>query len=345
MKASKILTIATLGMMTLSTSKALSADRMINGTDNRRDVIDVEPALKKLAQSTAVLVGADSVKKIRNKYKLSGYKWSNLAYKPIKSFDTNGTAVFERDDQGNRLVNPATLGRNIPGTYNLCADEPFQNQVLLGHCSGVLVSPDTFVTAGHCIENVADCANTKIVFDYNAREDGSVPTSAPEKNVYSCKSIVSQALNTTDIVYEGETYQVPNLDYAVIKLDRPVTGREPAKVRASGQEEVGQGLIMIGGPLGLATKVDDGAEVAPFDIFEPYNLPWFFATTDSYGGNSGSAVFNKETGEVEGLLVRGGTDLILDEARSCVRSYVCEGDTCASEQISRASQFIQFLEN
>lgn len=321
MKASKIINIATLGIMALSAESAISADRMINGADNRLDVIDVTNDMYlKVASATAVLTSSNQLTKVDNGYDLKGIQWSNLAYD-----------ILGRDQAGRIHVEGAALGRDLPNLYNTCADEPFRDQVLLGHCSGFLVGADTFVTAGHCVTSVADCADTKIVFDYNTDIEGASPSFASDSNVYSCKSIVSQALEKTT---SGE----PTLDYAVIKLDRPVVGREPLKVRQSGSVSIGDPLVMIGGPLGLPTKVDDGAAVAANS-----NPLWFEATTDSYGGNSGSVIINADTGEVEGILVRGGLDLTFDVPNLCVKSYVCEGQFCGGESVSRSSQFVRFL--
>ena len=53
--------------------------------------------------------------------------------------------------------------------------------------------------------------------------------------------------------------------------------------------------------------------------------PFYFqATTDSYGANSGFAVFNASTDEVEGIWVHGGRGGVIDGKKSCVRSFVCE---------------------
>ncbi len=70
-------------------------------------------------------------------------------------------------------------------------------------------------------------------------------------------------------------------------------------------------LVVIGRPSGLPTKVADGAQVRSVnDVFLVANL-------DTYGGNSGSAVFNAVTGVVEGILVRGDTDYVYNAQLGC----------------------------
>ena len=46
---------------------------------------------------------------------------------------------------------------------------------------------------------------------------------------------------------------------------------------------------------------------------------YFSANLDTYGGNSGSAVFNANTGVVEGILVRGATDYVSDPSQGGCR--------------------------
>ena len=58
-------------------------------------------------------------------------------------------------------------------------------------------------------------------------------------------------------------------------------------------------------------KIADGAWV------RKNTNPVFFQTNlDAFGGNSGSPVLNSETGEVEGILVRGEIDYSYD-SRGC----------------------------
>ncbi len=69
---------------------------------------------------------------------------------------------------------------------------------------------------------------------------------------------------------------------------------------------------------------------------------YFIANLDTYGGNSGSAVFNSSTGEVEGILVRGEVDYIFDNG--CRRSKKCTNDGCRGEDVTRIKQTFSYLE-
>jgi hypothetical protein len=60
---------------------------------------------------------------------------------------------------------------------------------------------------------------------------------------------------------------------------------------------------------------------------------FFVANLDTYGGNSGSAVFNAATGLVEGILVRGEQDYV--QKGDCRVSNVCPADGCRGEDVTK----------
>ena len=62
---------------------------------------------------------------------------------------------------------------------------------------------------------------------------------------------------------------------------------------------------------------------------------------DTYGGNSGSPVFNAATHEVEGILVRGETDFTSNG--TCNVSLVCPTSGCRGEDVTRATEFAGLL--
>ena len=95
--------------------------------------------------------------------------------------------------------------------------------------------------------------------------------------------------------------------------------------------------MVIGHPSGLPTKVAEGASVRSVDT------AFFTANLDTYGGNSGSAVFNSLSGEVEGILVRGETDYVFDNERSCHSSYHCGDDECSGEDVVKISEVLKHL--
>ncbi len=198
----------------------------------------------------------------------------------------------------------------------ICASERFSQQPSAANCSGFLVSEKLLVTAGHCVRDESDCKNYKWVFDYKVSSAESSSVSLDKKNIYGCKKIVETVLDP-----------ITKNDYAVIELDRSVPDRNPLVLRKEGTVGVGDPLIVIGHPSGLPTKIAAGANVRSLQG------SFFVGNLDTYGGNSGSAVFNAQTLEVEGVLVRGETDYVAGPD-GCRVSYIIDNDQGRGEDVT-----------
>ena len=199
----------------------------------------------------------------------------------------------------------------------ICAKERFSKQVTAANCSGFLVSDKYLVTAGHCIKTMEDCKNYKWVFDYKVDHSEQTSVRVPKSSIYSCKAIVERALDS-----------INKDDYAMIELDRIVDDRNPLAFRKSGEVSAGDSVVVIGHPTGLPTKISGGARVRKTDA------KYFVANLDTFGGNSGSAVFNAKTSTVEGILVRGEADYIPDSAAGCQVSNRCTESGCRGEDVT-----------
>lgn len=208
----------------------------------------------------------------------------------------------------------------------MCASERFAKQPTAARCSGFLVGEDLLVTAGHCIKSKSDCANNRWVFDYKVETDNQENVSVPEGSVYSCSKIISRSLSRSNMD-----------DYALIQLDRKVTDRRILDYRTSGKPTVGDNLVVIGHPSGLPTKIADGA------VVRSLSKKYFSANLDTYGGNSGSAVFNSDTGVIEGILVRGATDYVYDSSQGCNVSNVLANDAGRGEDVTYITNIAELL--
>ncbi len=243
------------------------------------------------------------------------------------------TAILIEDkDLIKNAATPEVIGlptKSFKQRAGVCDNERFASQASAGFCSGFLVGDDLFVTAGHCIENQEGCDAISMVFGFGYDKEDKDLSKVSAKEVYHCKSIVKRELQQT----------ATGRDYAVIKLDRPVVGRAPLKLRRTGAVHVGDGVAVIGNPVGLPTKITDGAKVRSVKAEQPY----FVANLDTYGGNSGSAVFNLVTGEVEGILVRGETDFDSSGPGGCRVSRVCKDNTCRGEDVTKTELFKEFV--
>jgi V8-like Glu-specific endopeptidase len=201
----------------------------------------------------------------------------------------------------------------------ICADERFSKQPTAAMCSGFLVGKNLLVTAGHCVTSVSDCNTYSWVFDYSIKTENASATTTSSKNVYRCSKIISRTLDrsTQD-------------DYALIQLDREVVGRDALSFRKEGKIKIGEKIVVIGHPSGLPTKISDDATVRDND-----NKYFFQSNLDTFGGNSGSAVLNANTGVVEGILVRGERDYEYDGQSSCSRPKKCDMEECRGEDVTR----------
>ncbi|OUR96913.1 hypothetical protein A9Q84_11295 [Halobacteriovorax marinus] len=193
--------------------------------------------------------------------------------------------------------------------YNeVCEEEKFSKENILSDCTGFLIAPDILMTAGHCIESEADCKDFSWVFNFESKTEV-----IKDKEIYKCVKIYKHKLrNATNTRTQ---------DYAIIKLHKRVQGVEPLKFSNKKDLSNGTRVLTIGHPSGLPKIVTDNG-------IATLNRAYTFTTTlDTYGGNSGSPVFNAKTLLVEGILVQGANDYNLIESRSCSKSDRSTGFT------------------
>ncbi|MFA6235911.1 MAG: serine protease [Bacteriovorax sp.] len=191
--------------------------------------------------------------------------------------------------------------KNLKEWQRLCSSERFVEQSTAATCSGFLVAPDLIVTAGHCVYSADDCKKSSWVFDYANTTEVKKTFTFKNDQIYRCTKILAREKS-------AETMN----DFAVLKLDRPVTGRLPLKFRRAGKIEDDAVLTVIGNPSGLPIKITSGAELR-----NNTNPVYFRTNSDTYGRNSGSAVTNSRTGIVEGILVRGDVDFAKSSTDAC----------------------------
>ncbi|HLE10570.1 MAG: hypothetical protein A2504_14100 [Bdellovibrionales bacterium RIFOXYD12_FULL_39_22] len=244
-----------------------------------------------------------------------------------RSFITLARSTAAQILEGDMDFNPATNSYNVfsgtlQASMNLCSNAQFAKQSAAANCSGFLVAPDLLVTAGHCVQNMHECNGGYWVFDYKLENPAALRISnIAARQVYRCVEIIEQTLDD----------EAMN-DYALIRLDRVVTDRTPLKIRQNGQISSGTSVVVVGHPSGLPTKISAGAVVIDNG---PKN--YFVTNLDTFAGNSGSAVFNAETNEIEGILVRGEEDYVPSPMGDCMIPRLCResGDGCLGEHVTR----------
>ena len=224
-------------------------------------------------------------------------------------------------DNGNGTSTLTT--QNFGTRENLCAGERFRDQPVGAFCSGFLVAADIIATAGHCV-NSGNVTNARFVFGFRMRNATTAETIINNGEIYRGVAVI-------------ERQEVGNgPDWALVRIDRPVINHRIVRIRRTGKIADTQTIHVIGHPSGLPTKFAGGAAVRD-------NQPnaFFVANLDTYGGNSGSPVFNSDTHEVEGILVRGEADFV--QQGTCRVSLVCPSTGCRGEDCTRTTEFVQFL--
>jgi hypothetical protein len=264
-------------------------------------------ATRAWAQHIEVIYGDDDRLDI---YQVSNAKLLKMADSTVALFEDSSVRV-----EGAKAV---LATRPYGPGMSLCKEEPFYEQKNGAFCSGSLVGPDLLMTAGHCVESEEACKGVKFVFGFAVKKKGELPDSVPATEVYGCGKLIGRAQ-----VDDGA-------DWALIKLDRRVLNHTPLPLNRTGKIANKTPLIVIGHPAGLPTKIAGGATVR-----DASPEGYFVANLDTYGGNSGSAVFNGSTGLVEGILVRGENDYVW--RGSCRVSNKCPADGCRGEDVTKVS--------
>ncbi|MGZ3789973.1 MAG: trypsin-like serine peptidase [Bacteriovorax sp.] len=246
--------------------------------------------------------------------RLDVYESKNVLYKKLATSTAAMIPSSSLERSGNTfIIRSGTLEGD-----GICSDARFAKQQTAASCSGFLVGRDLLLTAGHCIRSMSDCNTYSWVFDYSNTVSERSIFNINKKDVYKCIQIIDR------------TYDDGNdNDFALVRLDR-ATDREALKFRKWGKIAKTTHLVVIGHPSGLPTKIADDAYIR-----NNANKYYFQANLDTFGGNSGSAVFNSKTGLVEGILVRGEMDYVLDSISNCYRPKVCKMDECRGEDVTR----------
>ncbi len=243
----------------------------------------------------------------------------------LKRLADSTVALIKKADLTTQSGITTIRSKNYGTQMGLCSTEKYYEQDVAAFCSGFLVAPDVIVTAGHCIKSQSDCVGTQFVFGFNVKTAGLFPQQVSESEVYNCREIIKTTVESN------------GTDFAVIKLDRTVANHRSLAVRQTGSVQIGDPLVVIGHPAGLRTKITLGGKVRASATEASY----FVANVDTYGGNSGSVVFNANTGLVEGILVRGEQDFT--PKNGCYISKVCTEDACRGEDITRISAVKSFI--
>ena len=305
-----ILTLAIISQIPAAISFA-QAEKSIYGADNRIELFNASPETFKLADSVVSLWDSAKVK-----YDLTA-------------------GVFSLKTE------------NFAAKLNLCPEERFREQPMGAFCSGSLVGEDLIMTAGHCITDQAKCDGTKIVFGFARKKSGAgAATRIRQEDVYTCERIITRFLgdepNLNLMFALPANIPAPSRaplgpDYALIQLDRKVSGHKPLAINRGQNLKKGDKMMVIGHPAGLPLKIAAGASVR-----DASQQGYFVTDLDTFGGNSGSPVFNTSTRLIEGILVRGDEDFLPTPA-GCTIMATYSQNGGRGEDVTKVSALESFI--
>lgn len=217
------------------------------------------------------------------------------------------------------LVVPAhLLQQNRDGTFHLsnaplgapyCPDSRFFGEIAAtAGRTGVLVGEDAILTAPH--GSSFGPGGLRVIFGLSTAEGPFCQQ--PNFNSISADDIYTPV----DVVMNAYDDAPPFTDYAVLRLDRPVAGRSPMRVRRDHALQVGDRGITAGHPLRLSQKVDRATHVRSLAAAGPV-----FGGLHIGAGSSGSPVYNVDAQLIEVVVARSAGQLAssFDGAGQCWR--------------------------
>jgi len=257
----------------------------------------------------------------------------------LDRFEFSTPSVLALSSSSVALISPSTItpmndrfvklqGPTLAASESLCSGERFENQPVLALCSGVLIAKDIVLTAGHCVPNEEQCQSTKFVFGLELENETQIDVLVTHKNIYDCGELLyTQSGNAKENI----------ADFALIRLARPVDDHPIAKIDRSSKLLTGTKLMAFGYPNGIPLKYIDG-NIRSNNL----DLPFFVTNLGSFNRNSGSPVFDSETGGLQGILFDGEEDFVLDG--QCFRAKHCSLDGCHGESVTRILAVLPILD-
>ncbi len=200
--------------------------------------------------------------------------------------------------------------------FPLCEEVRFQDQLSYGDCTGVLIAPNRFLTAGHCVRHYQETKQLEkmrvVFFVEEFRKD-----KYQRDHILVRKNYVRKIARVVEMVHERG-----RKDYAIVEFAKPVKIKmfyALPEDKNSFIHELGDDLILIGHPLGLAKKFSLDSKIKGRDS------SFYYADLDGFMGNSGSPIINLSKKDKKGrpyllgIYAAGKDDFQVDEERSCVK--------------------------
>ena len=268
-----------------------AVDHLIYGDDDRKDIYEIKNSLTLSSnEKEAIRKNANSVVLLLSENEITDKGDGTLIPQNVPFIRATADPRNKEKKEYKRLR----------------GDVPFYGQPqLVGEWgSGFLVAPDIVATAAHCIFDVTPGTSmikkdleklkkTRFIFGFQMLDQQN-PEFIKKTEVYEADCVI-------DYRYEYNQDFSKQIDWALVRLKRPVKNHTIVSIRFDGKKISDNQLVhVIGHPLGLPLKYAGHAKV-----WNNENSSYFATNLDAFGGNSGSPVFNATTHVIEGIYVTG----------------------------------------
>lgn len=238
--------------------------------------------------------GTDDRQQIRDSQHPKALEWARATAIVVNR------AVLSDAGNGRIAASVPTLGAK----EGLCPGERFADEPALGFCSSFLVAPDLVATAGHCFKTRL-CEEMAFIFDFYAGGASANVNAIPASNVYSCAEVVAHQWGD-------------GVDYALVRLDRPTSGRTPFALQATAPP-VNSRVALLGYPSGIRAKIDVAGRVLRHEGTSGSRIR---TSVDSFPGHSGGVMLDLATGAAFGVHIEGSSPSYVGNGE-CMQTAAC----------------------
>jgi V8-like Glu-specific endopeptidase len=187
---------------------------------------------------------------------------------------------------------PADVRNTVAPSVGMIVHVDYSDELgfFLSTCTVTLVSSDTVITAGHCMQDpVDDAKSSSVIFGYQTQCNGHLPPGYAPR-VHKVKEVIAQHFA------DGTSR-----DYCLLRLQTPVAGITPTPMR-NDLPAVGEQVFGLHHPNGAVKKLSIPHPALATVSSSSANA--IRVSLDVSGGSSGSGLFDT-SGRIVGVLSNG----------------------------------------